>query len=283
MSQRLMSWLCVLCLLPVSFVARAETDTTMAELLMRQSGMWLQLGGMAPQVRAGFQATVAKAQGAVEPAATGRIVRVIDEAYAADRLRSTSRAVIAAQLDATHVPELRRWYESELGKRVSRMEEAAAADARDPQVVVQEGAALAAELSPERRALLEEFITVTHTAETMTMLSVNTLMAMNEGISAIAPEANVPPSNQLRAMLEAQRPQMLKGYAGMALAMYAKNYDTLPTADLQRYVGFLKSGAGQHFNHVSMAALDAALTKASTEFGRGVALLRPPAASQPGV
>lgn len=272
--------LCALGLLPIATTARAETDAATAEWLMRKSGFWDQLAGLAPQVRAGFGAALARANpGEADSPEARRVKQLIDTAYGAPRLRATSRDALAQRVDAAQVPALQRWYDSELGQRVSALEARAASDARDPQEVLREGRVLADALTPQRRQLIDDFIAATRSADVMVSISVNTLMALQAGVGGVMPEAVGLEPNQMRAMLEAQRPEMLKNAAELSLAMYAKTYDSLPTADLASYVAFLQSREGRHFNDVGVEALDAALIEAATEFGREVARGRPQPAS----
>jgi hypothetical protein len=76
------------------------------------------------------------------------------------------------------------------------------------------------------------------------------------------------PSAELRMQLEAQRPQMLKAFAVLSLAAFAKAYAPLPTDGLESYVAFIRSRPGRDFNTIGIEALDAALTEAAAEFGR---------------
>ncbi|KRC04082.1 hypothetical protein ASE11_03180 [Hydrogenophaga sp. Root209] len=61
---------------------------------------------------------------------------------------------------------------------------------------------------------------------------------------------------------------MLKAFAALSLAGFAKAYATLPTDHLERYVAFVQSRPGHDFNAVGIEALDAALTEAAAELGR---------------
>lgn len=168
-------------------VAGAQTNAATAETLMRQSGLWNQLAGVAPQVRAGLMASLAQAR--VNPSAS----------------------------------------------EVERM---------------------------------NELVAVTRSAEAMVQLTIDTTLAAQSGARSAAPDVQGPSPNELRALLDAQKPQMLKAYEGLTLASSAKVYATLPTETLRQYVAFLKSDAGRHFNDVGMRALGAAMVDASAELGR---------------
>ena len=259
--------------------AQAAIDASTAEALMRKSGTWEQLSSLGPQARAGLLAAVEQTEPRPDAAEVGRLTRLIDRAYAADALRATSRALMAREIEARHVPALQRWFDTRLGQAISRMEEAASADDRMPEALIREGAALLAEASPARRALIEEQLRVTHTVELMTRMHISSVLAAQKGAASVAPKPGGPSEAELRAQLEAERPKIQEVFGMLALAGAAKMYDPLPTDDLEKYVAFLKSEAGQHFNDVGVRALEAALTEAATEFGRGLPALRSGAGS----
>jgi hypothetical protein len=268
---RTLVWrLLVAALLMCSGATRAQTDAVTAEALMRSSGMWQQLASVAPQVRAGLLAAVSRSGAQPGPAEMDRLARVIEAAYAADRLRATAMATFKADTQAVHVPALQQWYASRVGGEITRLEEAASAEQTDPQAVVEVGAKLLAAMPPDRRELLSELVSVTRSAETLVQLTIDAALAAQRGASSITPDAPGPSANELRLGLEAQRPQLLQAFTGLSLASCAAAYAALPSSELARYTEFLKSDAGRHFTDVGVKAFSAALVAASIDFGRGL-------------
>ena len=258
-------WACLL-LQPLS--ANAQTDTATAEELMRRSGMWEQLVGIAPQVRAGLFAGMSQTGARPSASESERLGRAVDNAYSASKLRRTAMKTIRQGLDVAYVPELRRWYATPAGKSATAMEEASSSDKRDPKVVLAEGAKLLNDMPAARRDLITELVKVTRSAESMVQMTINVTLATQRGASSVAPNLPRPSQAELRKLLDAQRPQLLQAYTGMALASSAKTYETLSTAMLAQYVEFLKSDAGRHFSEVGIQAIEAAMVEASTELGR---------------
>ena len=264
---RMALW-CICGLLASSGGASAQTDARSAEELMRRSGLWEQLSGVAPQARAGLLAALA--QGGARPSTTEmeRLTRAVDLAYAPQRLRGRALAQVRRGLDAKHVPALRRWYATPNGKQITALEESASSDVRDPQALMAEGVRLLDEMPTARRDLLSELVRVTRGAEAMVQLTINVTVATQRGASSVAPNLPGASEAQTRAMLDAQRPQMVQAYTAMLMASMAQTYAPLPTGTLAQYVEFVKSSAGQHFNDVAMKAFDAAMVEAATDLGR---------------
>jgi hypothetical protein len=252
-------------LLAATTFAQAEIDRSAAESLVRKSGLWEQLSGIAPQVEAGMQQALAQAGQTPAPSEKARITRVIRSAYAPDRLRSVSIGVIAAKMQAQHLNALRRWFDSPQGQAITRAEEATHGD---PGVALKEGAALLESMPTDRRKLLEDLLAATRAADAMVQISISTGVAVQLGAANALPGAPAPSAAQMHAMLETQRPQMLQAFAAMTLAAFAHAYAKIPSHQLRQYVAFIRTPAGTAFNEVGLEALEAALTDAAAEMGR---------------
>lgn len=248
--------------------ARAESDSATVESLMRSSGLWQQLSSMAPQIRGGVLQAVAQSGKKPSAAELDRLTGAVESAYRVDRLRATTQRILERDLDGQYLPALVRWYASPLGTYAARLEEQAAVGQVDPQASLRQGAALLASMSNDRRAVLEEFVVVTRSAEAITQMSVNTALAVHQGVVSVNPGGPGVSADELRASLDAKRQQMLKAFAGYALASYANVYETLSVEQLRQYVAFLGSEPGKHYNDASIRAFGEALVEASREFGQ---------------
>jgi hypothetical protein len=250
--------------------AHAQVESATAESLLRKSGLWEQLASIAPQIQAGLPALLTQLGTKPSDVELSRMSRVIGDAYSATRLRLVSAGVVSQRLNKEHVAELQRWFESPLGRSITKLEEAASAEGGDPQTVLQQGAVMLQKLPQTHRSLLEDLVTETKVAEAMFQITINTAVAVQQAAAGAAPHAPRMPEGDLRAALEAQRPQLLKAISTMALVGFARTYATLSPSQVQDYVNFTKSGAGSHFNAICIVALDAALTDAAAELGRNL-------------
>lgn len=267
---KLLRLLLLLATLLVAAAAQAQVDTATAESLLRKAGLWEQMEHIAPQTQATFADMLAQSGERITGAQRERIAQVIAHAYAAPRLRAVSVAVVAKGLSTTHVPELQRWYDSPVGQSITKLEEADSADGTDAQTELQQGAAIFQKLPQQQRDLLEALLAATHGAEFTTQITINTAVAAQLGVISAAPHLPSPSERELRAALEAQRPQLMKGMSMVLLAGFAKTYATLSVDELQAYVDFAKSPAGSQFNTLCMHALDTALSEAAGEMGRNL-------------
>lgn len=267
MLQRYVRSFCTFALLLATSLAHAQIETASAESLLRKSGLWEQLAGMGPQVEAGMQQMLE--QGGMTPGdgEKARVARVIRDAYAPSRMRSVSTRVIASGVKAQHLPALQAWYDSPVGRTIARLEEASATQV-DPAATLAEGARLLKAMPADRRALLERLLEASDGTEAMVRITISTALAAHRGAVSAAPDTPGPSAAEVRATMEAQRPQMAKAFQAMMLASFAQVYASLPSGQLEQYVAFIRSPAGAQLNDVGLAALEAALTDAAAEMGR---------------
>ncbi len=131
-----------------------------------------------------------------------------------------------------------------------------------------EGAALLRNMPRARREVFTEFIAVTRTAELLAELAIETTVASVQGLASATPDAQPVSPAELRQALDARKPQLEAAMAAQAMLAFARSYAALPTEDLKRYVQFMKTKAGRHFNATAFNAFMEALKEGATEFGR---------------
>jgi hypothetical protein len=247
--------------------AQAQVDAATAELLMRKAGLWQQLDGLVPQVRAGFAAAAAQPGSPLKPELLEQLNSSVGTVYAPERLRTSALGVLAQSIKPEFVPALVAWYESPVGRSFTALEEANSAPGRDANAMVKEGVALLKAASPERRVILDRFMVVTKAAQTFASLTINTAVAIQQGMAAAVPNKPRPSVQELRAALEAQRPRLLQAYEGIVLASFASTYASVADGPMNEYLTFMQAPAGEHFTDLSMLAVERALLDAAAELG----------------
>lgn len=282
LGRKLGVWL--MCGLLWSASALAGVAPEQAELIMKRSGLWDQLGSVLPQARIGFSAAFAMGDGEPEAAITDKLEEALVQAYGAERLRTLGRTRLSRELDARQVTAMQRWFDSPLGRKVDELEKAAAATQTDLRQVIQQGEDAAAHLSAERRALLTQLLQETRSDEAMVDVSLHTVVATHKGISSAMPGTSRLTNKEVKATLMADRGEMLQAYRKLIIASFVQAYAPLSDAELRQYVGFLKTPAGRRHTRLSHQTLKAALDDGASVFVRAApAVMRslpPPAAAK---
>ena len=266
--QRPLRAFCLAALLAAAAVAHAAIDRPDAESLVRKSGLWEQLSGVAAQIEAGLEQAMTRTDADLADSERARIAHVVQAAYAPERLRAISADVIAARTQPEHLRELRTWFDSPSGQAVARAEETPLPHEGDAEASMRAGLRLLVSMPGERRRLLEDLLAATHAAEGMVQITISTTVAVQLGAASALQEGRAVSPAQVRAALESQRPEMLKSFTRMSLANFAQTYDPIPSEELRAYLDFIRSPAGAAFNEASLQALDTALTEAAMEMGR---------------
>ena len=104
----------VLDLLAASASAQIVADDT--ELLMHRSGLWLQLDGVAPQMRAGLVDGISSRGRRIQPSEMERLRQTIEAAYAVERLRASALRTVATLANPADMPALLAGYGSQTGR-----------------------------------------------------------------------------------------------------------------------------------------------------------------------
>lgn len=244
--------------------AWAGVDRPTAEVLLRISGVWEQLADAARQIRASALGNLRQRGAAPAQAEVDRLSQAIESAYSAQRLRSTCLDAASKRFDKVHVAALRRWYEGSPGSAITRLD--VAHSRQDQRASLEQGTALLSTMPSSRRRILEEVVLATRVAEMQTELTIGTALAVGRG--AWDPSNPAAPSwRELKAALDAQRHRLMRAASAQSLAALADTYSSLPEADLESYLNFLKSGPGRHFVDVTIHALGAAMLGSAMDLG----------------
>lgn len=248
----------------------AQTDAATAEALLRKSGVWVQLAGIAHQVRAGMAGGAVEQGATLSEAEAARLHRAVDTAYAAPRLRASVLRTLMRDMPAAHVAPVLAWHDSATGRAITRMEEAASAADQDSGTMAQEGAHRLAAMSEARRLLLELLMVESRAGETLAGMTINTALGVQQGLRSLRPDAPGPTTDELRAMLQTQRPQLERAFSAMMMAASAQVYAEASDEQLQTYLRYQETEAGRQFNRVMEAAMDSMFLEAATELGRSL-------------
>lgn len=251
-------------------VVLAETDEATAEALMRDSGIWKELGEVSAQVHASLARALAEGSQQQEAAVLARMERAVDQAYAPERLRTSAREVLLQEMDQSHVPAIRQWYESDIGTTIANIEDSAPADKEARTKLTETGAALLKDTLPSRRALLETILSASRAVEVTSRITINSTVAALRAVARANPEAPIPSEQKLRSSLDEARSRIEQALSIEFLQVCASMYAEVPDANLREYGKFLDSPAGQHLSAALGNAVDAALSDGAKRLGREI-------------
>jgi hypothetical protein len=252
---------------------QAQTDAATAERLVRESGLWDQIGALSTAMPSAFVQGTQQVNKPPSEAETARLRQRAEQAFAADRLQRAATQAVAEGAQPQHILRVLAWYASSTGQAVRKAEVAITAEHAgvQPEVLVRLGHELWSQMPAARRQLLSELIVTMRVAEAMLQITENSMIAMQRGLALASPELPLPSAEQMRKGFRAQRPVMLKTFHEMAQSSMALTYRQLPDQMLRDYLAYSRSPAGRHFNDLGMQAFDQAFSASITSLVESLA------------
>lgn len=251
-------------------LAQAQISEDQAEQLMRLSGQWAQLESMATQMQDGLVQGLSSGTKPAAPELVQRVKMAAATAFSVERMQAVARRSLAESVRAKLLPDLQRWYDSPVARRISQteVESTAAKEQGDLKSRTQAGMALVQAATPERQQLLQQLVEVTRAPTMGVDLVINMWVALPVTLARFDPQAPRIDEAGLRNAFEAQRPQLLTAFENISLASMANTYRALPDDALAAYASFMSSVAGEHYTDLGMRAFEAAILA-------GIAALKP--------
>lgn len=240
--------------------AQAQISDAQAEALMRLSGQWAQLESLADQMRSGLLEGMGKDANPPPEATQARVKAAAAQAFTVERARQLAQRSVAENTRTEHLAELMRWYESPVARRITQaeVEDTARAD-NDMKARTQRGMALVQAASPKRQQLLVRLVEVTRAPRAGADIIISLGVQLPLALARLVPPPQPIEEARLRATLEDQRAQLTQAFEIITLAGFAIAYQGLPDDALEAYAKFMATSAGEHFNDVGVAALEAAM------------------------
>jgi hypothetical protein len=256
----------------VAFAAAALGQERRIDELMRKSGLDDHMAQVLAHTRAGAEQARAEAKargnkGDLTDAQYARLLLGMNVAFAPEKLRTVVRAEMLKEVSAADEEEVLRWLSSDLGVRITKLEEERD-QAERYQKMEAEMPEFMKTVPKARLALCERLAESIGSGESSARLMINITVAIAYGIALSMPGGDVEAIKEIRAKLESQRPQMEAAMQQHAIGIFAYTYQPLGDAELGRYVDFAESPVGRRYHRATIKAVDRAMLQGSIELGR---------------
>ncbi|PKP85217.1 MAG: hypothetical protein CVT80_03805 [Alphaproteobacteria bacterium HGW-Alphaproteobacteria-2] len=206
----------------------------------------------------------------------GALELLLAGVYSPARMRRVFAEGFAGRMTPEELADTTEFFASPLGVRIVGLEISGRAALLDPEVEAasRERAATASDAEPARLALLQRFIEVNALVDSNVVGSMNAQFAFMMGLASIADTQTSPMSeDEVLADLWQQEPEIRRTSVDWLVSYLLLAYDPLSDAELEAYVAFSESPAGQAYNRAVFAAFDALFAESWGRLGRGFAQL----------
>ena len=270
MSRKALFWIFAAAWFPFlqSQALAATTSEALVDDFLHKSGLWAQLA----QIEPGVQQGIAQSDGQMRQLNDEQLGHLRDAAsyaYGADRLRKAMRADLAATLPTSDAEQALQFLATDLGRRVTALEEAAASPADSDRIEAIASEAAAA-LTPARRQLIQRMVKATGIVDVAASIVINQQLGVMRGFAFYSGRADSSTTDDAKTRMDSYREQMIGALAPRLTAHAAVIYGPLSEEELVRYVAFLESPVGLTISRVTSAALDRVLAAAAFDLGRRI-------------
>ena len=241
-------------ILALAAAGQAPSPAKMDEL-MHRSGVWDQATGLSANLIA-----PGKDEDKLDPALQARARAARQAGYSADILRTRMRAYLAKHLAAPDVDAALHWLDGDVGRTMTRLEieesNSKPADAAAAQ-------RLFAVISDNRRGRVERMTKYYGSGEAGVKTRIDVALASAQVFATASGKSSE--YDELKRKLESERPAMVQRAYEQALVNYNYLYRSLSLGELDRYLEFAESPAGQRYGAAMRGAIHDALVAGSTD------------------
>jgi hypothetical protein len=230
----------------------SDAEKAALDTVLERSGLRVQLESLSAGIRVQFL------RGRLSGQDRLTIDRIVSARFAAEALYAQIRIEFERRLDHAKLAKALEWYDSALGRRITGMELAALASSAEPDTSLD-----AERPSPRRVLLLQRLDAGGAASETTVDTTMAIVRSLTRAFQPVLPAAARLSSSQLEAELTQTRNRALEQIRRACLLAMLSAYRELSDGELERYVQFVESEAGQWHMSVMNSALLAAIDGAA--------------------
>lgn len=262
------------CFLTCLFIAILIAPYSHASASVKSLDKILDLSGLTDQIeqfpelmKRGMQE--AKSEGSsLSDSAYALILASIDQTILPSEIRAMVKAALTTELSSTDAKQLLRWYETDLGRQITRAEAASSASDAGSKILALESQLLA---NTERLGFAQRFDQLLGATDMNIELQKHSSVAIFSAMMAAAhPERTVdisPFIDQIKALSDQSRPVIENDI--MLSFIYA--YQDIETNKLEQYENFLNEDSSKIFNDIVVKSMSSAIEVSISKWATSLA------------
>ena len=195
----------------------------------------------------------------------------VQQAFSPDRFKQTIIKEVRASTTVKDLDTVLKWLDSPLGKKLTRLEEAAST----PETLskVKEFAARLQQSPPTetRLNILRRLDAAVKATEANVEIVMNTQLAVAFAVVKSLPQEQQGSLEAIAAELKKNRPQVEAAMKSQTLIFSLYTYQNLTNAELERYIRFATSPAGEKYHRATLSGFKKAFLDGSIKWGNSIA------------
>ncbi len=266
-------------LLTVGIILAVLTQVNAADIpsreiqeLFSKSGLEKEIRQLPETIKEGFD-QAAKENEQLEQLPDYLIVEMstlLTTAFAFDKMKKTVIKELETKMSAAEVQANLKWLDSPLGKKCTKLEEAASTPEAIKEIEAYKTQIQKAPPSSARLKLIKELDVTGKITATTVEIAIDTQVAVTSAIMASLPAEQRKTPAQIRNEMEEVRGQIESITKVDVLVELLYTYRSITDRELQRYIRFTASKAGTRFNDAVIAGLKRAMLEGSITWSNSV-------------
>lgn len=219
------------------------TDNSMAKL-MALSGLNKQVGEFPGMVRAGMEQ--ANKQDSAIPAAEFREMQMtIEGSFQPSEILRIIAIEVKKNMSESEAQDLLKWYESDLGRKITKAEEDASTPAAYQNMIREAQSLLADEKRVKQAKMIDNLVNAT---DMMMQLQENTGIAVLTAITTVANQDQQVNIAAFKAQMAAREPQIRAQLEQLVIVSFLYSYKDIDMTSIERYITFLERATARKMN-----------------------------------
>lgn len=199
-----------------------------------------------------------KQGGQVPPMVADTIGYVVSNSFSAEDINSKIVTNLEASLTGKQLDDVNAWYQTPLAKKIAQAEIAASAPAAWPGMRSGADELASANKGTAREQLFDRFDRASRATESAVDTTIAVQLGLATAMAALSTDSVH--HEQIRQRLEVQRPA-LQGVVGQQVYnSYLFTYRNISLQEMNLYLDFLESDAGENFTRVVTESIQQAVT-----------------------
>ena len=271
MRAKTILWMIFLLMLPV--IAKAQHQNERIQSLYVKSGIDKQVRQMPLLIQTGVIEALEQDDRIKDmPRRTkSAISGSVQQSFSPERFKKTIIKEVKASMTVKDLDNVLKWLDSPLGKKLTRLEEAAS----NPEAFseVKKFAARLKQTPPaaNRLDILRRLDAAVKATETNVEIAMNTQLAVAFAVVKSLPQEQQGSLEDIAAQLEKNRPRIEAAMKSQTLIFALYAYQDLTDGELEAYIKFATSPAGFKYHRATMSGFKKALLNGSLKWGNSIA------------
>jgi hypothetical protein len=229
--------------------------------LMALSGLNKQMSDLPNIVIGGAEESRKQYSSDLPDAVYNDLKKAIEKSFRPSEILQEISMEIKKNLSEAEARSLLNWYESDIGRKITKAEEDASTPAAQEEMMRNASFLIG---DHERVALAEKMESVLHVTDMTIKVSENSAIATLTALSTVAEPGQRENTSALKIRLSQQIQESRAHVREMVIVSNVYGYKDIDIAGIEKYIKFIESAAARKFNNAAMKGMEKSL-KQSTE------------------